>query len=71
MSGNATDGLYEAGTYTGGTKVTDFTISESITYLNETGVTTAGGGFGHGMRPGNGGREKMDRNTKEATNAGL
>lgn len=72
MSGDATDGLYEAGTYTGGTKVTDFTISDSITYLSETGVTTGGSGFGQGggMRPGGGQRGKADRNatTNENTN---
>ena len=64
MSGNATDGLYEAGTYTGGTKVTDFTISDPITYLSEAGVTTGGSGFGQGsgMRPGGGQRGKADRN---------
>lgn len=64
MSGDAIDGLYEAGIYTGGTKVTDFTISDPITYLSETGVTTGGSGFGQGggMRPGSGQKEKVDRN---------
>ena len=70
MSGDAIDGLYEAGTYTGGTKVTDFTISDSITYLSETGVTTGGNGFGQGggMHQGGGQRGKVDRNaTTDAT----
>ena len=72
MSGDATDGLYQAGTYTGGTKVTDFTISDSITYLSETGVTTGGSGFGPGggMQPGGDRRGKENRNatTNETAN---
>jgi hypothetical protein len=50
-----TDGLYADGEYKGGTKVVDFTVSSSVTWLDETGVTTAksagpGQGFGGGNR---------------------
>lgn len=40
-TGIETDGLYTDGNYEGGTKVVDFTISNSVTWLNESGVTTA------------------------------
>ncbi|WP_338554528.1 carbohydrate-binding domain-containing protein [Paenibacillus sp. KS-LC4] len=60
-AGTDADGMYTDGDYTGGTKVTDFEISSSVTWLNESGVTTAssGGGFGGrggGGRPQGGGR---------------
>ncbi|MCX7922545.1 MAG: carbohydrate-binding domain-containing protein [Clostridia bacterium] len=38
-TGSATDGLYNGGVYQGGTKVVDFTIANSVTWLSETGVT--------------------------------
>ena len=51
-----TNGLYADGGYEGGTKILDFTITEQITWLDESGVTEAGslgadggpagGGFG-------------------------
>ncbi len=46
---------YTDGEYKGGTKVVDFTITSSVTWLNETGVTTAktsnmGGGMGSGAK---------------------
>jgi hypothetical protein len=60
-TGTSADGLYKGGKYANGTKIVAFTISNSITYLNESGVTTApsskqGGGFGgkggqKGQRP--------------------
>jgi len=34
-TGTATDGLYENGTYTPGTKYTSFTVSSIVTYLNQ------------------------------------
>jgi hypothetical protein len=40
-TGDLTDGLYKNGVYTGGTKLTSFTINNSVTWLNESGVTTA------------------------------
>ena len=63
VSGTAVDGLYEVGDYSGGTKVTDFTISDSITYLSESGVTTGGNGMGQGrgMRPNDGQGGKRNR----------
>lgn len=58
-TGSETDGLYEAGEYQDGTKVVEFTISESVTWLDESGVTTARsssqGGPGGGQRPERGG----------------
>ena len=63
VSGTAVDGLYEVGDYSGGTKVTDFTISDSTTYLSESGVTTGGNGMGQGrgMRPNDGQGGKRNR----------
>ncbi|MFJ7978350.1 carbohydrate-binding domain-containing protein [Peribacillus sp. NPDC096379] len=40
-SGKESDGLFEAGDYQGGTKVVEFTISDTVTWLNESGITTA------------------------------
>jgi hypothetical protein len=59
-TGSGIDGLYTDGKYQNGTKVVDFTISNSVTWLNESGVTTAkssnpgggGGKGGFGGRPG-------------------
>lgn len=34
--------------FTGDTEVVSFTLGESVTYVNESGVTTGGGGFGGG-----------------------
>lgn len=50
-TGGAFDGVYQDQSYTGGTKITDFTISDMITYLNNSGVTT-GEGLGQGQMPG-------------------
>lgn len=52
------DGLYESGAYSGGTKVVSFTLGDKVTYVNESGVTTAPSGFGGGgggRGPGGGG----------------
>lgn len=70
MSGEAIDGLYQTGAYTGGTKVTDFTISDAITYLSEEGVTTGGSGFGPGgdMQPGGNHQGRPNRNINETKN---
>lgn len=52
-TGSVADGLYTGGTYQGGTKVVDFTISNSVTWLDETGVTEAKSlEHGGGNRPG-------------------
>lgn len=63
-TGSKTDGMYGAnGKYTGGTKVVAFEISSVATWLNESGVTTAGSGTrgpgGGGMRGGRGGKGVM------------
>lgn len=56
ITNEGTDGLYLTGTYSGGTKVGTFKLQDAITYLNETGVTTApatsqnGGGKGNMLR---------------------
>jgi hypothetical protein len=64
-TGTVTDGLYKDGKYANGTKVVSFTISNSVTWLNESGVTTAkssmqGGGKG---APGGMGAQKGQRPT--------
>ncbi|QVY62391.1 carbohydrate-binding domain-containing protein [Cytobacillus gottheilii] len=44
-----TNGLYAEGSYEGGTKLVEFTTSDTITWINESGVTEANsGGFGGG-----------------------
>lgn len=57
-TGSEANGLYTDGEYTGGTKVVAFEITSSVTWLNESGVTTAntnqgpgGGGGGGKGRP--------------------
>ncbi|MEK3985562.1 carbohydrate-binding domain-containing protein [Paenibacillus sp. FSL K6-3166] len=56
-TGSEANGLYTDGEYTGGTKVVTFEITSSVTWLNESGVTTAntnqgpGGGGGGKGRP--------------------
>jgi hypothetical protein len=52
-SGSATDGRYEGGSSSGSTKVITFKLGEKVTYVNESGLTTAnsGGGFGGGRGP--------------------
>lgn len=70
IEGKATDGLTENATYTGGTTVSDFTISETCTYLNESGVTTQASGMGnHGgnMQGGRGQRKQETQNESTTT----
>ena len=62
MKGTETDGLYTDGKYEGGTKVTEFQITNSVTWLNESGVTTGGNigpgpGGNFGQRPSGGGEQ--------------
>ncbi|MDF2671829.1 MAG: dockerin type 1 [Clostridiales bacterium] len=55
-TGALSDRLYTGGSYEGGTKVVEFTISTSVTWLSESGVTEAGSsGPGGGNKPGFGG----------------
>ncbi|MBB3112834.1 hypothetical protein FHS18_004936 [Paenibacillus phyllosphaerae] len=63
-SGTATDGLYEGGTVSGSTKVVTFAMGDKVTYVNESGVTTANtgrGGFGGGGGRGMGGGARGER----------
>lgn len=62
-TGSNTDGLYTDGEYKSGTKVIDFTISKSVTWMSETGETTAASsGPGGGKGPGMEGRPKRSEN---------
>lgn len=53
-SGTETNGLYEKGAYEGGTHIIDFTPTETVTWLDENGVTEAGAGGMGGGRVGGG-----------------
>ncbi|WFR63896.1 hypothetical protein P9222_06590 [Paenibacillus amylolyticus] len=53
-TGKAVDGLYTDGTYSGGTQVVAFQSTSNVTWVNESGVTTANTGMGG---PGGGGRQ--------------
>ncbi|CAG7638964.1 carbohydrate-binding domain-containing protein [Paenibacillus allorhizosphaerae] len=61
-TGTATDGMYAGGVTSGGTKIVTFTLGDKVTYVNESGVTTAntfggpGGAGGRGPGGGRGGR---------------
>lgn len=51
--GKAVAGYYTSGTTTGSKEVVNFTTgNDAVTYLNESGVTTGGGGMGMGGRGG-------------------
>ncbi|MEC0123120.1 carbohydrate-binding domain-containing protein [Paenibacillus pabuli] len=54
-TGKAVDGLYTDGTYSGGTKVVAFQSTSTVTWVNESGVTTAASGRGSMGGPGGGG----------------
>jgi hypothetical protein len=56
VTGNESNGLYTDGDYQNGTKIVDFTISDILTWLSETGVTTGAQqrGFGGMGRQGGG-----------------
>ncbi|MEH6991455.1 carbohydrate-binding domain-containing protein [Neobacillus drentensis] len=57
-TGSEANGLYKDGEYSGGTKVVEFKIADFVTWLNESGITTAqSGGPGGGGR---GGQAPMD-----------
>ncbi|MNI79329.1 hypothetical protein D3C73_1357790 [compost metagenome] len=60
-TGTAVDGLYTDGDYTGGTQVVAFDISGSVTWLNESGVTTANTGRGPGGFGGGDGGTRPER----------
>lgn len=54
-TGTETNGLYTDGKYSDGTKVVEFTISDVVTWLDESGVTEAQSGMGGMGGPGGGG----------------
>jgi hypothetical protein len=54
--GKAADGLYTDGKYSNGTKIVSFNISNSVTWINESGVTTAQNAKGGGGAGGKGGQ---------------
>jgi hypothetical protein len=72
-TGSEANGFYVDGDYSGGTKVVEFTIADSVTWLNESGITTAqsggpGGGGRGGKAPQDGGnRGDMFSNLDEET----
>ena len=75
-TGSQANGYYTDGTYSGGTKVVEFTIEDSVTWLNESGITTPvsggpGGGFGGGGQtpPDGGNRGDMFSNLDDETKA--
>lgn len=45
-TGQAVDGLYTGGTYSGGTQIVAFQSTSNVTWVNESGVTTARSGMG-------------------------
>ncbi|MFP7298968.1 carbohydrate-binding domain-containing protein [Neobacillus niacini] len=62
-TGKESNGLYTDGEYSGGKKVVEFTIADSVTWLDESGVTTAksfGPGGSGGPGGGRGGQAPMD-----------
>lgn len=79
-TGTAVDGLYTDGEYNGGTEFVTFDITSSVTWVNESGITTApsgmggpggGGGFGGGGRGnGQGGTPPADAGTTKPADAG-
>ncbi|SEM55795.1 carbohydrate-binding domain-containing protein [Paenibacillus sp. OV219] len=60
-SGTPTDGLYDSASVSASTKVVTFKMGDKVTYVNESGVTTANsGGFGGGPGGGRGGQGGPD-----------
>ncbi|MCS7462269.1 carbohydrate-binding domain-containing protein [Paenibacillus doosanensis] len=54
-SGTVQDGMYQGGTVSGSAKVVTFKLGDTVTYVNESGVTTANTGMGPGGGRGPGG----------------
>ncbi|WP_440114427.1 carbohydrate-binding domain-containing protein [Paenibacillus sp. QZ-Y1] len=54
-TGKAVDGIYTDGTFSGGTQVIAFQSNSNVTWVNESGVTTAASGRGGMGGPGGGG----------------
>lgn len=68
-SGKEEDGFYTDGEFEGGTKVVDFTLANSVTWLDETGITEAKSGFG-GPGGGPGGQGNMGQPPTDKGNRG-
>ncbi|MEH7747940.1 hypothetical protein V7659_23405 [Neobacillus drentensis] len=69
-TGSNANGFYTDGDYSGGTKVVNFKIEDSVTWLNESGTTTpASNGPGGGPDGGRGNRADMFSNLDENTKA--
>jgi hypothetical protein len=51
-TGSAANGLYTGGEYKDGRKVVTFTAANVVTWVNESGITTASKGFNQGGGPG-------------------
>lgn len=47
-TGQVKNGLVQGGKLESGTEIVSFTLGDAVTYVNESGVTTGGGGFGGG-----------------------
>ncbi|SDZ26284.1 protein of unknown function [Evansella caseinilytica] len=54
-TGTAVNGLYADGSYEGGTEIVTFELTDSVTWLNESGVTTGRSSGPGGGNPGEGG----------------
>ena len=57
--GDSVNGYYSKASITDGTKYTEFTISDSVTYVNQNGVTGSTGGMGGSMTHGGMGGGRM------------
>lgn len=73
-TGKAVDGLYTGGTYSGGKQFVAFQSTSNVTWVNESGVTTARsgmGGFGGGGRGAfDGARNRRQSDASTGTNTG-
>ena len=71
-TGTAKDNLYNGGTYQKGTKIVEFSMADTITWLTDTGITTqrssGPGGGNQGGNPGFGGDKGQTRPERQNTN---
>lgn len=71
-TGTSVNGNYSDGTYTTGTKLVEFTVTNVITWVNESGITEhteafGGGGGGGGMKGGMDGGKRGSRGNNDGT----
>ncbi|MFP7288086.1 carbohydrate-binding domain-containing protein [Shouchella clausii] len=69
-TGTAVDGRYTDGAYNGGTEVVTFKLESTVTWVNESGVTTANTGRGMGGMGGGRPQRGMQGGAGSAGNAG-